>query len=182
MKTAVYLTVGVMVLSAMVMTGRAEAATANGPYYAEPSWDQKLDAATRFVVLLNWNSEAVLDRETGLVWEQSPITTPVNWSLARSICNVKILGHRQGWRLPTLQELASLIDADPANTGNPKLPPGHPFTSVPPNFSYWSSTGSIDNAIGAWVVDLSNTFIGVRDKVSLRGVWCVRGGQAVDPQ
>ena len=41
--------------------------TANGPYYATPSWDQKLQCDTpatcpRFIVLANWNSEAVLDR------------------------------------------------------------------------------------------------------------------------
>src|SRR5262249_15328144 len=54
-----------------VSPGLVEAlgATANGPYYAEPSWDQMLPASTRFIVLSNFNSEAVLDRETGLVWQ-----------------------------------------------------------------------------------------------------------------
>src|ERR1044071_6059779 len=40
--------------------------TSAGPYYATPSWDQTLPVATRFIVLSNFNSEAVLDRETGL--------------------------------------------------------------------------------------------------------------------
>ena len=121
MKTAVRLTVGVMVLTAMVLTGRAEAATANGPYYAEPSWDQKLDAATRFVILSNWNNEAVLDRETGLVWERSPSTSTFNWLDAQSHCNELIVGNRKGWRLPTIQDIASLLDPSVANPG-PKLP------------------------------------------------------------
>lgn len=56
----------------LVITDSVHAANSNGPYYAEPSWDQKLPAATRFVVLMDWNNEAVLDRETGLVWEQAP--------------------------------------------------------------------------------------------------------------
>ena len=66
--------VGTLVLA----SGPAQAqTTANGPYYATPSWDQKLQCDTlttcpRFIVLSNWNSEAVLDRETGLVWERSP--------------------------------------------------------------------------------------------------------------
>ena len=48
----------------------ADAQTASaGPYYATPSWDQT-PSSTRFVVLSNWNNEAVLDRETGLVWEK----------------------------------------------------------------------------------------------------------------
>jgi len=38
----------------------------NGPYYANPSWDRQLPDTTRFIVLLNWNSAAVLDRVT--VW------------------------------------------------------------------------------------------------------------------
>jgi hypothetical protein len=46
--------------------------TAVGPYLATPARDQKLQCDSlatcpRFVVLSNWNSEAVLDRETGLV-------------------------------------------------------------------------------------------------------------------
>ena len=44
-----------------------------GPYYATPSWDQTLPSNTRFIVLSNMNSAAVLDRETGLVWERAPM-------------------------------------------------------------------------------------------------------------
>ncbi len=50
----------------------ALAQVANGPYYATPSWDQSLPVTTRFVVLTNFASDAVLDRETGLVWEKAP--------------------------------------------------------------------------------------------------------------
>ena len=49
-----------------------QAVDAVGPYYALPAWDQKKGAANRFVVLTNWNSAAVLDKETGLVWEKTP--------------------------------------------------------------------------------------------------------------
>ena len=46
---------------------QATGAESAGPYYATPSWNQQLPAATRFIVLTNWASAAVLDRETGLV-------------------------------------------------------------------------------------------------------------------
>src|SRR5688500_11468228 len=67
-------------------TAGARAQTvAPGPYYATPSWDQTLACNTiatcpRFIVLSNMNSDAVLDRETGLVWERAPSTfPPLSW-------------------------------------------------------------------------------------------------------
>jgi len=102
--------------------------TAHGPYYATPSWDQKL-TTNRFVILANWNNEAVIDRETGLVWERSPDAVQRDWILAQTHCMNRLVGGRKGWRLPGPQELASLIDPTVPGPG-PKLPAGHPFTGV----------------------------------------------------
>src|SRR5262245_54159931 len=94
----------------------------NGPYYANPSWDQQIPATQRFIVLSNWNNEAVLDRETGLVWERSPGAT-ANWQDALALCHTeRHAGNRLGWRVPAVEELGSLID----RTQNPPLPVGHP--------------------------------------------------------
>ena len=114
--------------------------TANGPYYATPSWDQKLQCDTpatcpRFVVLANWNNAAVLDRETGLVWEKVPSTVNTDWLGASVYCVSRNLGGRRGWRLPTVQDLASLLDP---TQSHPALPSGHPFTG---QFDiFWSAT------------------------------------------
>ena len=86
--------------------------TANGPYYATPSWDQKL-TTNRFVILANWNNEAVLDRETGVVWQRSPITFDNDLSYAAWTCHLASTGGRRGWRLPRAEELASLLEPDP---------------------------------------------------------------------
>jgi hypothetical protein len=152
--------------------------TANGPYYATPSWDQKL-TTNRFVILANWNSEAVLDRETGLVWERSPDTTQRDWQLAQFHCNDRSVGGRKGWRLPGLQELASLMD--PVASPGPKLPAGHPFLNV--QFAYWSATTRASASIdGAWFVRFSDGDIFVIGKSNQVYVWCVRGGQVPDLQ
>jgi hypothetical protein len=155
--------------------------TAAGPYYANPSWDQQLPASTRFIVLSNWASAAVLDRETGLVWEKSPSTSTFTWLNAQIHCNVLNVGNRKGWRLPTIQELASLVDGDPANTSSPRLPPGHPFTNVQSSF-YWSATTSAPNTSNAWAVFFVNGNVLNVDKDNNTFFWCVRGGQGVDPQ
>ena len=161
------------------VAGSAEGqTTANGPYYATPSWDQTLPAATRFIVLTNLGSAAVLDRETGLVWERSPSTTTgATWFGQSFHCIDLNTGGRTGWRLPTIQELLSLVDR---SQSNPALPSGHPFNVQSSN--YWAST-TPGNADSAWVVAFSSGSVGAGDKSSSGGLaWCVRGGQGVDPQ
>src|SRR5689334_12644792 len=49
-----------------------------------PAWTQKLacdtpSACPRFSVLGGLNNEAVLDRETGLVWERTPVVIEMDW-------------------------------------------------------------------------------------------------------
>jgi hypothetical protein len=156
--------------------------TANGPYFAMPSWSQQL-TINRFVILANWNGEAVLDRETGLVWERAPDTTPRNWSVARSHCIASAAGGRKGWRLPSIQELSSLVDPSIAAPG-PPLPVGHPF-NVDPGLNYWSAT--IYNGPATeirWVLSLSsgNPNIALEGASTFFGAWCVRGATVAEIQ
>lgn len=76
---------------------------------AAPSWHQILPAAERFVLVMN-NNEAVLDKETGLVWEKSPSTSTHFWNSAIYLCASLDVGGRKGWHLPTVEQLASLVD------------------------------------------------------------------------
>jgi hypothetical protein len=155
----------------------AQAVDAIGPYYAEPAWDQKFPAATRFVVLTNWGSAAVLDKETGLVWEKVPQTTPDTWSNARFTCINKNVGGRKGWRLPSIPELASLIA--PFVTPGPTLPPGHPFTDVQ-LADYWSATTNVETPTLALDVNFDSGVVDASTKTSSDQVWCVRGGMNAD--
>lgn len=169
-------------LGVILLAGVPGAAQADsvGPYYATPSWDQTLPAATRFIVLSNFAGAAVLDRDTGLVWERSPDTTGRTWPFAQYHCNDRNVGNRKGWRLPTIQELASLIDPTVPSPG-PTLPAGHPFINVLSNF-YWSATSGDPTFNVAWIVFFFNGSVNLLSKVDENFVWCVRGGQGVDPQ
>ena len=160
-----------------------------GPYYATPSWDQTLACATlancpRFVVLANMSSAAVLDRETGLVWERSPSTELLAWRAGQVRCNEFVtIGNRLGWRLPTLQELASLIDP---SQNSPALPPGHPFLNVQVTDYYFTATADGRNTDNKYIVsfsgdgDLANGQAG--NEAEHKFVWCVRGGPGENPQ
>lgn len=136
-----------------------------------PTWSQKLDASERFELVLD--GEAVLDKETGLVWERSPEATPRTLDKACLYCYQKVVGGRMGWRLPSIEELTSLIDP---NVSNPALPGGHPFSGVQ-SASYWSSTTAANSDSGGLFVGFF--FGAVKGPLAKNHgcyAWCVRGG------
>ena len=137
-------------------------------------WDKVLPASQRFVVLAAFGNDAVLDKETGLVWEKSPQSTAVSLTNARLACANKAVGGRKGWRLPALPELASLVDPSVASPG-PTLPAGHPFMAVQ-SANYWSASAHMDNPTLTWGVGFSNGAVLGVSKAFDQRVWCVRGG------
>ena len=156
-----------------------------------PAWNAAI-TTMRFVPALGTGpggTVAFLDKETGLVWEGSPgtgdpsATLMADWITAKSACNALQVGNREGWRLPTVQELASLVD--PSQTSSPKLPAGHPFTNVQSSF-YWSATTRENpSQPNAWGVNFgggAGNVVGIGVKANSHFIWCVRGHQGVDPQ
>ena len=101
------------IVSASLMVAMAAVVFAL-PVAAEPlpTWDNVINGPGRFRVLRDFNNAAVLDRETGLVWEQSPDTVTRDWLVAHRFCIDRAVGNRnrKGWRLPTVQEIVSLVD------------------------------------------------------------------------
>jgi hypothetical protein len=148
----------------------ASLAIANPPF-----WDNQINNSTRFKVLNDFNNAAVYDKETGLVWEQSPDNTG-NWLGALLLCYNKEVGARKGWRLPTIEELASLVNT---SNSSPALPTGHPFTltSAQEDGFYWSATSrEVDTAFHL-NFDFGVTPVSAKSNIFF--VWCVRGGQGI---
>lgn len=161
-----------------------------------PTWSRRLPAddgdpdtgcgSSRFDCVLDGG--AVLDKETGVVWEQSPavgIDDAVTWLTAHLRCNDKTVGGRKGWRLPLIQEVASLVD--PGSTGATRLPDGHPFAPVldaSPGVRFWAATTSAAPLATdvAWVLELGPGTVKVESKAQQRFYWCVRGNYGPDAQ
>ena len=140
-----------------------------------PTWSQHLTKG-RFTVLPLFNGEAVLDKETGLVWEKQPDGGTHTWSAAVERCYVVNHGDRQGWRLPTIEELVSLLDTTQVN---PALSAGHPFLGV--SGDYWSATtraSAQGEAVGLTIDNGSTSFNDKTIGGSFKA-WCVRGAQGV---
>ena len=94
-----------------------------------PTWDKQIKGPTRFQVLKTFAGAAVLDKETGLVWEKSPTSDTFTWPFAVIHCASLSVGGRAGWRLPGITEVMSLVDPSVPTPGV-TLPDGNPFTNV----------------------------------------------------
>lgn len=138
------------------------------PAQAE-SQDQPATDSGRFVLVLG--GEAVKDRKTGLLWEQAPDSFHGVWSEAPDHCRAKAVGGKQGWRVPTVQELSSLIDR---SRHDPALPEGHPFSNIK-SAIYWTATPSPTDDIVAWQVSFFSGEPVTDQKSGMRRVWCVLG-------
>jgi len=151
-----------------------------------PTWSQTLDStdgepggcnSSRFKCVMG--GAAVLDMETGLVWERVPNDDPfgTSWLESMDECQRKTIGNRGGWRLPRAEELFTLIDY---STGVGRLPPSHPFTGLLDGTCYYSTTTMATDENKAWGLgsDLAQN-IHSPCEVPKTGAtyWCVRGGQ-----
>jgi Protein of unknown function (DUF1566) len=144
------------------------------------NWQQAHPAAERFVILPDFNNEAVFDKDTSLVWELSPTPTHVTWNEARATCVTRTTGSQKGWRLPAPSEMRSLV-GPAVDSPIPNLPPGHPFLNIQPT-AYWTVVPEANQPSYARYVDafLGNVLSFV--KIYTYPVWCVRGPIAIDEQ
>ncbi len=145
-----------------------------------PSWDQILSSTnnadfcntTRFKCVMG--GTAVLDHETGLVWQRVPSGSDQTWASAMEVCIFEETGGRLGWRIPTIEELLSLRD-----TSADYVPDGWPFTLSSPDF--WSSTTLPGDPGGAYAADfVSGNIYLVGKSEGQPSAWCVRGGYGHD--
>lgn len=142
-------------------------------------WDTHNLPGSRFTTAF---PGAVLDKNTGLVWEQAPDATPTptyTWTAATLYCVNKEVGNTVGWRLPSVVELKSVQDPSlPAPFVPVALVNG--FTGVQSGI-YWSaatiagSTSFTTNSV--WSVSFGDRLAGLSPKNNntFAHVWCVRG-------
>ncbi|MBM3219318.1 MAG: DUF1566 domain-containing protein [Candidatus Rokubacteria bacterium] len=102
-------------------------------------------------------------------------------------CNRRVIGFRMGWRLPTVQDLTSLVDPV---VHHPALPSNHPFAnmeSANPHRgpTFWAATHKFDTGGPniKWFVDFAEAAgAGFVHNDALERAWCVREGSSVDLQ
>ncbi len=157
-----------------------------------PSWHRSLPSndgdvngcnSARFTCV--FGDQAVLDNETGIVWQRSPSFDVASWNSKMNHCDrAASTGGRHGWRLPTLREFGSLLDTSPDS-----LPDGHPFLDVLPSGEtetyFWTMmTDEAETEYADSVIfqPSPGTVVpgGATHKTSVLRAWCVRGGSGYD--
>jgi hypothetical protein len=129
------------------------------------------------------NSPMVLDQLTGLMWARDAGTPTVasctgggkEWPKAMEYINClnrnSYLGHSD-WRLPNINEIESLFNADAPIPADWLKAQG--FIRVNPN-SYWTSTASHGSSEDVWVAFLLNGIVSITHKWNYYySVWPVR--------
>jgi hypothetical protein len=124
------------------------------------------------------DSNCVTDHVTGLMWLKNPDTTARTFTNAIAYCEglagTDGRGNYTDWRLPSRDELHSLVDARADD--HPPLPPDHPFMDVQTGF-YWAGPTGADSRDSAYKVNLYDGYVYDAGKEYLNYVWPVRGGQ-----
>jgi len=114
----------------------------------------------------------VTDTRTGLMWQQQEPESQMNmtWKDALTYCEVLSLAGHDDWRLPTIRELASLVDLS-------RYSPAADTDAFPEMKSdYWTSSSYAYDPGHAWPMSFGYGF-GLPDKSGTYYVRCVRGGQ-----
>ena len=104
------------------------------------------------------------DPKTGLIWEKFGSKKKMSWKKALEYA--KTLG--SGWRLPTIQELITLINF---SKNNPACKISGTYSSY-----YWSSTAYVGYTGYAWYIHFSYGDMSYGDKNKNYYIRCVKEG------
>lgn len=150
----------------------------SGNYYYGAVVGSSKKASSEQVFLVRYslgdNNDTVIDYETGLTWQQRDDGWIRNWADASQYCSDLVLGGKEDWRLPSIDELETIIDySQYAPSIDPLFDLGH-YTY---EYFYWSSSTYPNYPDEAWVVLFYYGQVYACAKINY-GYYarCVRGG------
>ena len=143
-------------------------------FFGQDAWYASLGKCTpqSFKVQTISDQKVVLDNNTGLMWQQTIPTGSYKWADADSYCNSLSYAGYSDWRLPTPQELLTIVD-------NSKYSPAIDTTYFPdtPSSYFWSSSTCVYGTDYASIVDFYDGRVNSTSKTSSKYdvyVRCVR--------
>ena len=141
-------------------------------FFGQDAWYASLGKCTHqsFTVQTISSDTVVVDNNTGLMWQQTIPTDRYKWNNAVSYCNDSGYAGYNDWRLPTPQELLTIVDN---SRYNPAIDTTY-FPNTPSTSYFWSSSTFVYNTNFAWIVYFNYGFVYYDDKSNGSNVRCVR--------
>ena len=122
---------------------------------------------------LNRGDGSVVDRLTGLMWEQSPVTTTEAWAAGLTTIAGKSTAGHTDWRMPNRNELYSLVTFDYGVRTFEWLNAGT-FMNVQGAYYHSGTTAAYDNTRTCCVYFYNSSQIEARAKTETVCSWAVR--------
>ncbi len=134
-------------------------------YYVRCIQDkQPKQQAVTYVV----GTHSAIDKQNKLEWQKQPSTDKLSWNDGQTYCTQLFVNNKRDWRLPTIQELKSLVNY---TKYYPAIESSIPCQST----IYWSSTTVADKEREkAWTVFFGNGDDIWKNKTEQHAVRCVR--------
>ena len=149
------------------------------------TWTMVRDNVTGLIWEAKTDDGSIHDKDNAYTWYDSNPET--NGGSAGTPCdgcdtedfinalNAANYGGHHDWRMPTIKELASIVDYSIPQPGPTIRTTYFPNTQ---KFYYWSSTADVKNAHYAWWINFGSGAVSSFYKYYFRYVRAVRGGQA----
>jgi len=115
------------------------------------------------------NEKIVVDNNTGLQWQQTIPVKEYDTETAKEYCETLNYGGRDDWRLPTLQELASIIDN---SKSNPSIDSDY-FPETPTSSDFLTSSKYAETGNSVWSINFGHSSMNAENESYF--VRCVRG-------
>jgi hypothetical protein len=152
---------------------RAAPASCLDPNWAEwpmpnAPWDV-MDGAPNATSYTDNGDQTVTDKVTGLMWQQTNTST-FRFSNAKNYCTTLTLGGHTDWRLPTVIELASLVDIGVPYSMSTTAMINTTFFPGTSNYRFWTSTLLAGSSIVAWYIDFYDGSIYNQNVLAADGV------------
>ena len=132
---------------------------------------EELDKADFSITNPGAEEEIVKDSVHNLLWTRTPNADKLKWKDALNHCAKLKYGGTDQWRLPNINELASVVDY------SQQEPASELIKMTPESFwqtSFWSSTSNQSFASEAWNIKFTNGTVGLIRKSKTAAVICVK--------
>jgi hypothetical protein len=118
------------------------------------------------------NDGTITDQCTGLIWEKEASDETYTWETSLDICRNKTVADYSDWRLPSKQELRSIINY---SSINPAAYPDIFYNQK--SDTYWTGTSNSESHNQAWAVNFQYGDDSLDTKTAANYIRAVRGGQ-----